>query len=58
MAQDAQKGGPMGRGMVSKGTDGVLRLDAGNMLGAALAMSAEALRRTRKPGLTDALKAA
>lgn len=50
MAQDAQKGGPMGMAMVSKGSDGVLRLDTGNALGAALAMSAEALRRSRKGG--------
>lgn len=50
MAQNAEKGGPAGRAMVSRGGDGVLRLDPGNMLGAALAMSAEALRRTRGKG--------
>jgi hypothetical protein len=62
MAQDALKGGPAGKAMVDQGNDGVLRLDTGNALGAALAMSAEALRRTRGGArggrLSDALKAA
>jgi hypothetical protein len=48
MAQDALRGGPAGRAMVSAGGDGKLALDGGNALGAALAMGAEALRRTRK----------
>jgi hypothetical protein len=48
MAQDAERGGPIGREMVGQGGDGFKRLDIGNGLGAALAMSAEALRRTRK----------
>lgn len=49
MATDALKGGPVGRSMVRNDTnDGKLALDGGNSLGAALAMSAEALRRTRK----------
>jgi hypothetical protein len=50
MAQDALRGGPAGRAMVGKGPDGLLRLDVGNALGAALAMSAAALRRARKAG--------
>jgi len=48
MAQDALRGGPAGRAMVDRGGDGRLRLDVGNALGAALAMSAQALRRSRK----------
>lgn len=48
MAQDALRGGPAGRAMVEKGSDGRLRLDVGNALGAALAMSAAALRRARR----------
>jgi hypothetical protein len=47
MAQDALKGGPVGRRMVSLGGDGKLRMDVANSVGAALAMSAEALRRSR-----------
>ena len=43
MAQDAARGGMP----VAKGADGVMRLDRDNMLGTALAMSAEALRRTK-----------
>jgi len=50
MAQDALKGGPAGRAMVSEGGDGALRMDRDNMLGAALAMSAEAIRRTKDGG--------
>lgn len=48
LAQDAQRGGPVGRGMVIKERGEPLRLDTGNALGASLAMAAEALRRTRK----------
>jgi hypothetical protein len=48
MAQDAAKGGPAGKRMVNLGNDGHLRLDVGNAVGAALAMSAKALRETRK----------
>lgn len=47
MAQDAIKGGPAGQQMVRLGGDGKLRMDPGNSIGAALAMSAEALRRSR-----------
>jgi hypothetical protein len=49
MAQDALRGGPVGRRMVVRDPAGSLRLDGDNALGAALAMSAEALRRTRNP---------
>jgi hypothetical protein len=48
MAQDAERGGPAGRAMVRELPDGKKGLDIGNMVGAALAMSAEALKRTRK----------
>lgn len=48
MAQDAERGGPVGKGMVDVDGSGTKRLDIGNSIGAALAMSAEALRRTRK----------
>lgn len=47
LAQDAQRGGPMGRGMVVQERGEPLQLDTGNALGASLAMAAEALRRTR-----------
>jgi hypothetical protein len=49
MAQDAQKGGPIGKGMVKMDGAGRLKLDVGNAVGAALAMSAQALRETKKP---------
>lgn len=49
MAQDVAKGGPIGERIVSPGSDGRLRLDTGNAVGAALAMAAEALKRTRSP---------
>jgi len=65
MAQDAERGGPAGRAMVSQGGDGALRMDRDNMLGAALAMSAEAIRRTKggaggggRSGLAKALRKA
>jgi hypothetical protein len=65
MAQDAERGGPAGRAMVSQGSDGALRMDRDNMLGAALAMSAEAIRRTKggaggggRSGLAKALRKA
>ncbi len=48
MAQDVLKGGPVGRGMVDRGGDGKLQLDGSNAVGAALAMSAEALKRTKR----------
>lgn len=48
MAQDALKGGPMGRGMVDRGGDGKLQLDGSNAVGAALAMASEALKRTKR----------
>jgi hypothetical protein len=44
IAQDADKGGPLGRGMVEHGPDG-LRLDSGNAVGAALAGFAELHKR-------------
>jgi hypothetical protein len=51
--------------MVSQGGDGALRMDRDNMLGAALAMSAEAIRRTKgggarggRSGLAKALRKA
>ena len=47
MAQDAEKGGPIGRAMV-RNVGGTKALDTGNAVGAALAMAAEALKRTRK----------
>lgn len=47
MAQDAKRGGPLGRALVQDGEDGRLRVDLGNVASTALAMSAEALRRTR-----------
>src|SRR6185437_5247240 len=65
MAQEAARGGPAGRAMVSQGGDGALRMDRDNMLGAALAMSAEAIRRTKggargggRSGLAKALRKA
>lgn len=48
MAQDALKGGPVGRGMVDRGGDGKLQLDGSNAVGAALAMASEALKRTKR----------
>lgn len=48
MAQDAEKGGPAGRAMVRTMPDGAKGLDLGNAVGTALAMAAEALKRTRK----------
>lgn len=48
MATDALRGGPAGRAMVGERGDGRLEMDKDNMLGAALAMGAEALRRSRK----------
>jgi hypothetical protein len=47
MAQDALKGGPAGRAMVDDKGGGPLKLDLGNAIGAALAMSAKALRERR-----------
>lgn len=58
MAQDAAKGGPIGRGMVKLGGDGKMRIDVSNAVGAALAMSAQALREAKKPGLVKLRKAA
>src|SRR5262245_55585982 len=48
MAQDVAKGGPIGKRMVNMGPGGKLRLDVGNAVGAALAMSAQALRRSKE----------
>ena len=48
MAQDVAKGGKAGKLIVRRGPDRKLRLDAGNAIGAALAMSAQALREARK----------
>lgn len=47
MAQDALKGGPAGEAMIDTDKTGQLTLDPANSLGIALAMSAEALRRTK-----------
>lgn len=47
MAQDVAAGGPIGKKMVNLGPDNRLRLDVGNAVGAALAMSAAALRKTK-----------
>lgn len=48
MAQNVAKGGPIGRDMVDMGGDGKLQLDGSNAVGAALAMSAEALKRSKR----------
>ena len=48
MAQDVQKAGPIGRGMVRQMPDGSKGLDLGSMIGAALSLSAEALKRTQR----------
>jgi hypothetical protein len=48
MAQDVEKGGRIGRRIVQHRPDGKLQLDTGNAVGAALAMSAAALRATQK----------
>lgn len=45
MAQDVSRGGPIGERMVATDGAGRMKLDIGNALGAALAMSAEALRK-------------
>jgi hypothetical protein len=49
MAQDALRGGPIGKGMVKTRRDGKLSIDVGNAVGAAVAMSAQALREAKKP---------
>jgi hypothetical protein len=48
MAQDVAKGGPAGKLIVRRGPGRKLHLDVGNAIGAALAMSAQALRESRK----------
>ena len=48
MAQDAAKGGPAGKRMVNLDGNGKMRLDVGNAVGAALAMSAKALRESKQ----------
>lgn len=48
MAQNVAKGGPIGRNMVDMGGDGKLQLDGSNAVGAALAMAAEAMKRTKR----------
>jgi hypothetical protein len=48
MAQDAEKGGKLGKLMIRRAPDGRMGLDVANGLGAALAMSAQALREARK----------
>ncbi len=45
MAQDVSRGGPIGKRMVATDGAGRMKLDIGNAIGAALAMSAEALRK-------------
>lgn len=49
MAQDVAAGGPIGERMVNMDGKGRLKLDVGNAVGAALAMSAQALREAKKP---------
>lgn len=48
MAQDVEKGGPAGKLIIRRRPGQKLRLDVGNAIGAALAMSAQALRESRK----------
>lgn len=45
IAQDVERGGQVGKDMVSTGPDGMKRLDRDKMASASLAMSAEALKR-------------